>query len=208
MLNNKPMPVTIRGGRFVMVAAAGDVDAHRFGRGFLWFDMQEGIGIGGIYFHPTNGEPSPTLAVFSRQLTDTSLGMSQLPIDFAVDLAEWSMATRTPLVTERYFIPANGKKYVLVHDEDYCDHPPNAPAPDPNACAEVNAMAADADMNGAYFMKETGNSADATAWMLRPEQVAWIGMRNQRCGITLACRIQLTRERTRALMGGGGGRRR
>lgn len=38
------------------------------GRGFLWFDLDEGIVLGGFYFTPTNGEPTPTLTVFSRQL--------------------------------------------------------------------------------------------------------------------------------------------
>lgn len=207
----RPFPIVVRDGRFVMVASATvnpSFNTPGVGRGFLWFDIEQGIGLGGIFFHPSNGEPSPTLAVFSRQLTDTALGMSQLPLDFAIDLAQWSMATHMQAVTVRYFIPANGKKYVLIHDEDYCDHPPNAPAPDPNACAELNAEAADADMNGAYFMKETGNAADATAYMLGSDQVAWIGMRTQRCGIAVACRIQVTHERTRVLMGGGGGRRR
>src|SRR5580692_7190937 len=66
VLNDDPLPVTVRDDRFVMVSSAGGGDQHMFGRGFLWFDMQTGIGLGGIYFHPTNGEPSPTLAIFSK----------------------------------------------------------------------------------------------------------------------------------------------
>ena len=34
-----------------------------------------------------------------------------------------------PVVSPRYFVPANGKKYVLVHDEDYCAHPAGVPGP-------------------------------------------------------------------------------
>lgn len=57
----------------------------------MWFDMKEGIGLGGIYFKPVNGEPTPTLAIFSWQLRDKSLSMSQLPPEFAQDLSQWEM---------------------------------------------------------------------------------------------------------------------
>jgi uncharacterized protein YecT (DUF1311 family) len=201
VLDNDPLPVTVRDGRFVMVATAGGPDAHMSGRGFLWFDIQEGIGLGGIYFHPTNGEPTPTLAIFSRQLTDTSLTMGQLPPDFFADFAQWASLARVHPVSPRYFIPANGKKYVLIHDEDYCWHPDGTPGPDPDECQQKNADAADADMTAAYFMQETGNASDATAYMLDPEQVAWIGIRERTCGAGLACRIRVTRQRTRVLLG-------
>lgn len=201
VLDNQPMPITVRDGRFVMVGTAGGPDQHMYGRGFLWFDLQEGIGLGGIYFHPTNGEPSPTLAIFSRQLTDTSLSMGQLPPDFFADFTQWASLARVHPVSPRYFIPANGRKYVLVHDEDYCWHPEGTRAPDQDDCMEKNAEAADADMTAAYFMQETHNASDATAYMLDPEQLAWIGIRERTCGAGLACRIRVTRERTRVLLG-------
>ena len=201
VLYNEPMPISVRDGRFVMVSTAGGRDAHMYGRGFLWFDMQAGIGLGGIYFRPSNGEPTPTLAIFSRQLTDRTLSMGQLPPDFFEDYAQWAMLARVVAISPRYFIPANGKKYALLHDEDYCAHPPGTPAPDANDCEEKNAEAADADLEAAYFMKETGHAADATAWMLGPGQMAWIGLRNTTCGAGLACRIEWTRRRTRELVG-------
>lgn len=193
------LPVSIVGGRYAIVP--GSNGPYLRGRGFMWFDMQTGDALGVFYFQPTNGEPTPTLTVFSRQLTDTSLGISQLPLPFVELLSQWALVAQTPAVTPRYFIPENGKKYVLVHDEDYCDHPPNAPAPAAGICEQLNADAADADMNAAYFMKETHNAADATAWMLGPDQVAWIGFRDRSCGLGLPCRIAMTRQRTRVLMG-------
>ena len=73
----------------------------------------------------------------------------------------------------------------------------------PERCEELNAEAADVDVNAAYFMAETHNAANATAWMLGPEQVAWIGVRENTCGAAgWACRIRITRQRTRALLGG------
>jgi hypothetical protein len=45
-------------------------------------------------------------------------------------------------------------------------------------CEELNSQAAAADLVAAYFMSETGNAANATAWMLGPGQVAWIGLRD------------------------------
>lgn len=206
VLDGSTLAVEVREGRYVSVY--GNNSPYLSGRSFLWFDMQTGVALGAFYFHPTNGEPSPTVTVFSRQLTDHELTMGQLPEPFAEDLQQWQEGSRIPSISPRYFIPENGKKYVLVHDEDYCWRPPGAFPADPDACQQMNASAADDDMNAAYFMQETGNSANATAWMLGADQVAWIGIRDRRCGAGLACRISITRERTRVLIGHGGGGRR
>ncbi len=56
--------------------------------------MQEGIGLGGFYFHPTNGEPTPSVNVFSRQVVkEDYLKLSQLPPVFA---EAWSSGLRSP----------------------------------------------------------------------------------------------------------------
>jgi uncharacterized protein YecT (DUF1311 family) len=202
MLDGAPLPIDVREGRYVMIGSHGGLNIR--GRGFVWFDIKEGIGLGGVFFAPINGEPSPTLAVFSRQLNQNTLAMSQLPDAFAQDVAQWAAVSAVPRITTRYFIPDDGKKYVLVHDEDYCWSGPNTPAPDQEACEQKNAEAAEIDMNAAYFMEESHNAANATAWRLGQDQVAWIGIRNQSCGIGAAglpCRIQITRRRTRLLLG-------
>lgn len=196
VMDGSPAPVEIRDGRYL--TASGAEGPYLRGRGFIWIDLKAGVFLGGFYFHPTNGEPTPTLTIYSRQLTDTSLGMSQLPPDFAEDAAQWSTDAGVRSVEPRYFIPENGKKYVLLHDEDYCA---GATSMSQDRCEELNADAADADMNAAYFMKETNNQANATAWMLGPDQVAWIGLRERTCGNGLACRIAFTRQRTRVLTG-------
>jgi len=202
LLDGPPLPVEIREGRYVMVGSHGG--PYLSGRGFVWFDMKAGIGLGGVYFHPVNGEPTPTLAIFSRQLKDDSLVSSQLPAPFLQDLSQWALVAGVPPLTVRYFIPDNGRKYVLVHDEDYCWAPPDAVAPNPDRCAQMNADAADLDMNAAYFMQQTHNQANATAWMLDQDQVAWLDLRVRSCGIGfdgLPCRIRITRQRTRVLLG-------
>ena len=201
VLDGTSLPVDVRDGRYVMLGTSGG--PYLRGKGFVWFDMREGIGLGGVYFHPTNGEPTPTLAIFSRQLKTDSLSMSQLPVAFAQAVSEWSSGAGVRPITVRYFIPDNGRKYVLIHDEDYCDHPENGPAPPQDECEQMNADAADIDVNAAYFMQKTHNQANATAWMLGPDQVAWVGLRTQTCGVVVACRIQVTRQRTRVLIGGG-----
>ncbi|WP_263354605.1 lysozyme inhibitor LprI family protein [Acidicapsa acidisoli] len=201
VMDGAPLPVVIHDGRYVMIATHGG--PYLSGRGFVWFDMQKGIALGGVYFHPVNGEPTPTLAVFSRQLYETSLNMSQLPLAFAQDLSEWIQHAGLRFISPRYFIPENGKKYVLVHDEDYCDHPANAPAPPQDACQQLNAEAAEADLNAADFMAQTHNAANATAWMLSPALVSWIGFRNQSCGAGpygVNCRIRMTRQRARLIL--------
>ena len=54
--------------RRAVIHGLRDMGPHLSGKGFLWIDMQEGIGIGGFYFHPTNGEPTPTVNIFSKQV--------------------------------------------------------------------------------------------------------------------------------------------
>jgi uncharacterized protein YecT (DUF1311 family) len=198
VMDGSKVPVSVRDGRYAMVAGASG--PYLRGRGFYWLDMQAGTMLGAFYFQPTNGEPTPTLTVFSRQLTDTELSMGQLPPAFSGQLGEWMQIEHTPLITARYFIPENGKKYVLLHDEEYCADPPGQAGPPANICEQLLDQAADADMNAAYFMKETHNAANATAWMLGPDQVEWVRFRTATCGVTVACRIRVTRERTRVLM--------
>src|SRR3984885_8893794 len=59
VIKGSPLPVRIRDGRYLMVA--GRMGPYLGGRGFVWIDLQEGIALGGFYFHPTNGEPTPAL---------------------------------------------------------------------------------------------------------------------------------------------------
>ncbi len=209
IMGGSRLPVLIRDGRYVTVAS--DLGPYRNGRGMLWFDIKDGIILGAVYFHPVNGEPAPTLAIFSSQLKQTSLYMSQLPTAFAEDLNQLILTMGLPFITTRYFIPENGNKYVLVHDEDYCAHAANMPAPPQDECQSANAYAADIDVVAADFMARTGNAPNATAWMLgqlnvpwiSPSQVTWLEFRNQRCGVgpnRLMCRIRLTRERTQTLL--------
>jgi uncharacterized protein YecT (DUF1311 family) len=199
VMNGSTQPVSVLDGRYVLIAGANG--PYLRGRGFVWFDLEAGTGLGVFYFQPTNGEPTPTLTVFSRQLIDTNLSAGQLPPAFAEALSRWSEAMRLPPITPRYFIPANGKKYVLLHDEQYCAAAPGSAAPPAEICEQLAEQAADDDMNSAYFMKETGNAANATAWMLGPDQLAWVHFRESTCGAGFACRIRVTRERTRVLTG-------
>jgi hypothetical protein len=198
-------PVAVRAGRYVLVW--GHEGPYLRGRGFLWFDMQDGIALGGFYFRPVNGEPTPTLAIFSRQLKATALGMSQLPLEFARDESEWVRTAELRVVSPRYFIPENGKKYVLVHDEDYCDHPENAPAPPEDVCEALNLEAADADLDAATFITEAHNAANATAWRtggLLPVQGAYVGFSESSCrnaANPARCRIRAMRQRTQAVLG-------
>jgi len=201
VLDEAPMPITVRDGRYFMVATAGGPNQNLSGRGFIWIDLKTGIGLGGVYFRPSNGEPTPTLTIFSRQLTDTYLGIGQLPPEFLEDLNQWALIAKVHATSPRYFIPANKKKYALIHDEDYCGHAAGTAAPPQDECEEMNAEAADADLEAAWFMKATGNLSDATAHLLEPDYTAWIALRQRTCGAGLACRILYTRRRTQQVLG-------
>jgi hypothetical protein len=199
VLKGSSQPVQIRDGRYLMLS--GRSGPYLAGRGFIWIDLQEGIALGGFYFHPTNGEPTPTVNVFSRQVKDEdSLKLSQLPPALAEDLIGWSADSRVPPVTTRYFITGSNKKILLEHDEDYCAPVVRAAAPPQNACQQMNADAADIDLTAAYYLEQVNYATNATAWMITgDDQVAWLQVRENTCRVgpdPLRCRIRMTRERT------------
>jgi uncharacterized protein YecT (DUF1311 family) len=191
------LPVQIRDGRYVIVS--GRSGPYLQGRAFMWIDMQDGIALGGFYFHPTNGEPTPTVTIFSRQVKEESLKLSQLPPAFVEDLAQWSAESRVPPVTTRYFITASNRKILLEHDEDYCASI-RGTAASTDDCEQMNADAADIDLNAAYYLDQTNHATNATAWMITgEEQIAWLQVRDDTCRLRpdwLRCRIRLTHERT------------
>ena len=200
VLNGSHDPVQIRDGRYVTVS--GEMGAYLQGRGFMWIDMQEGIALGGFYFHPTNGEPTPTVTVFSNQVKEDTLRMGQLPPAFADELWRWSADANVPVLTSRYFIGGVPKKILLEHDEDYCA-PADGSKP-PSDCEQLNADAADLDLTAAYYLEQVNYATNATAWMINgPEQVAWLQVRDNTCAAVpdrLGCRIRITRERVQVIV--------
>jgi uncharacterized protein YecT (DUF1311 family) len=199
VLKASPLPVRIRDGRYVLIS--GRSGPYLAGRGFVWIDLQDGLALGGFYFHPTNGEPTPTVNVFSKQVKEETLKMSQLPPAFAEDLSQWSVESRVPRVTTRYFITGSNKKILLEHDEDYCAPATGVAPPD---CQQMNADAADIDLNAAYYLEQTNHVTNATAWMITgDDQVAWLQVRENTCRVgpdPLGCRIRVTRERTHVIL--------
>lgn len=174
------------------------------GRGFVWIDPQDGIGLGRFYFRPTNGEPTPTVNIFSRQVKEDSLKMSQLPSAFAEDMSHWSVQSRTPPVTTRYFITGANRKIVLEHDEDYCAPAAGRIALPQNNCQQINADAADIDLNAAYYVEQTHHATNATAWIITgADQLAWVQIRDNTCATgaePIPCRIVMTRQRTAIIL--------
>ena len=200
VMKDSRIPVLVREGRYVVVSGLGG--PYLDGRGFVWIDLQDGIGLGGFYFHPTNGEPTPTLAVFGRQVKETVLGMSDLPPAFEDDLVQWAAAFQVPTVETRYFLTGGNKRVLLEHDEDYCATKDGSLAGD--ECRQMDADAADADEEAAYYLKQVNYATNATAWMVGPDQVAWVVVRDRTClGVAdaLGCRIRVTREHTHGITG-------
>jgi hypothetical protein len=207
IFTDSPEPVQIPSGRFVVISS--HLGPYLRGRGLLWIDMQDGIVLGAFYFHPTNGEPTPTVAAFSRQIKtkDKSVAMSQLPPDFALDLTEWSAQSGIPPLTTRYFLTGNNTRILLEHTEDYCavsGSDPNAPSQPPDGCEQMNADAADIDMNAAYYLEQVNYATNATAWMIEgQDQADWLAVRAAACRVApdpLACRITMTRHRIRVIL--------
>lgn len=165
LLLNEPQPIEIRDGRYAMMSGARNAIQRR--AGLLWVDMREGFSLGAIYFEPANGEPSPTLTIFSRQLDRRTVRMSQLPRAFVEDLSRWAAREGVPSITTRYFIGASGDKYVLAHDENYCAGAEGMRAAFPKSvCKKMNAQAALIDMTATRFMEQTHNASNATMHMI------------------------------------------
>ncbi len=98
-------------------------------------------------------------------MKEDSLKNDQLPSALAEDLSRWSVESRTPPVTTRYFITGANRKIVLEHDEDYCC-PAARLSRRTNNCQQTNADAADIDLNAAYYVEQTHHATNATAWMI------------------------------------------
>jgi hypothetical protein len=187
--------VQVRDGRYVMLSGRAEMFPGLGGRGFMWFDMQEGIALAGFYFHPSNGEPTPTTTVFSKQLMVDTISMAQLPPEFFQDFSQWSSEERIPPVTTRYFIGGLEKRLLLEHDEDFCSSTFTALGSD---CLQMTADAADVDMNTAYYLDQVHYATNATAYMIvGDDQSAFLRLRTNRCGGVadpLGCRILITRQ--------------
>ena len=165
LLLNEPQPIEIRDGRYAILSGFRNAIHNR--RVLLWIDMRERVALGAIFFDPSNGEPSPTLTIFSEQLDLRSVRMSQLPRAFAEDLRRWAANAGLPAVTTRYFIGATGEKTVLAHDENFCARTEGQVGlPDKSVCREMNAKAALIDMTATRFMEQTHNASNATVRMI------------------------------------------
>jgi len=160
MFARSALPVEIREGRYVMIS--GRRNANSRGRGFIWIDMQEGVAVGGIFFYPSNGEPTPTLTLFSKQVKETALGMSRLPLAFAQDLSQWAATEGVPPVTTRYIINASNEKILLAHDEDFCKFTGGAAGSRDGDCKKMNAEAAEIDTKAARYLEQTQYASNAT----------------------------------------------
>lgn len=196
------LPIEVRDHRYLLVA--GQQGPYLQGRGFLWIDLQTGIALGGFYFAPTNGEPTPALNLFSKQVKEDALGLSQLPPAFVDDFVQWSTSARVGPVVTRYFITGNNKKILLEHDEDFCVSADGTVAPHNGICEQLNAQAADLDVTAADYLEQVHHATNATAWMLSPSQIAWLGVRDRTCGGVLNplnCRINITRQRVHIITG-------
>jgi uncharacterized protein YecT (DUF1311 family) len=141
----------------------------------------------------------------SGETKDRSIAISQLPPAFQNDLIQWSTQSGVAPVTTRYFLTGNDKRILLEHNEDYCapGPDPNAVPPAPDVCTEMNADAAEVDMNAAYYLEQVNYATNATAWMIQgDDQAAWIAIRDRTCvgPNPLPCRIRMTRERTRVIV--------
>ena len=202
VLKDSSAPVQVRDGRYVIVS--GRSGPYLMGRGFLWIDVQDGIGLGAFYFHPTNGEPTPVVIAFSRQVKEKALGISQLPPVFAQDLTRWSRESYVPPVTTRYFITGSNEKILLEHNEDYCQPADGTTPPPDDVCLQMNADASDLDVNAAYYLEQINHATNGTAWMIPgDDQVAWVQIRDETCRVgpdPLRCHIRMTRERTHVIV--------
>jgi hypothetical protein len=147
-------PTEVHDGRYMMLTTTRSDQLAR--RGFLWIDLQNGAAFGGIFFRPSNGEPSPTLTLFSKRVVHADVHTRQLPARFVSDLQRWSAAAELPPVLTRYFVNAASRKSVLLHEDNYCGSKPDV------ACEELNAKAASIDATAKSYLGLVHYASNAT----------------------------------------------
>jgi uncharacterized protein YecT (DUF1311 family) len=204
VLSGPGAPVQVRDDRYMLLSACAAAPCVT-GRALAWIDLEVGLVFGAIEFNPTNGEPTPTLTIFSAQVGDRVARRFELPPAFLQDLELWSRATRLRGTTVRYFINKDGWKSLVAHDEDACQGADRSSLA-LTMCAATNADAADQDMRAAYLL--LANQFDEKSSMrdaLKADQDKWLQDRGALCpgaatdAATVACRLKVTRERTQAL---------
>ena len=193
-LSNSNDAVAIRENRYVTLSGSVTGFMRNDGRALIWVDMQDGLVLAAFYFRPTNGEPTPTVTVFSKQLAVDAISMDQLPPEFFKDYSQWCADERIPPITFRYFIGALNQRVLLAHDEDFCSATFSRLG---NDCLQMTADAADTDMTTAYYLDQVHYATNATAWLITgADQTSFIAYRTNACGSVadpLGCRIRLTR---------------
>jgi hypothetical protein len=160
MFEVSAQPVQVRDGRYAMVFGRRGMGGR--GRALLWVDMQRGIGLEAIFFYPSNGEPTPTMTIFSSQVNRASLRVSELPAAFVEDLTRWSAIVGVPAITTRYFINASGEKTVLAHEEDFCKAAEGFSPTPAASCEQMKAEAAHIDLEAAHFLDQTNYASNGT----------------------------------------------
>jgi hypothetical protein len=208
MLNGPSFAVELRdglpkdaAGRYLMISAKRS--ARGIGQSFYWFDLQQGVTFGGIFFNPTNGEPTPTLTIFSNQIGDRVTKASQLPAAFLQDLESWRTARNVPPMTVRYFINASGRKLVLMHDGEACSPASGSLAGDPSECQAMNEATSESDMQASLYLLRIHYAEGSPARKeLEAAQNQWEASELDGCEgkpDRLECRAELMRARAQEL---------
>ena len=199
-LDKSPAIAHVHDNRYVLLT--GNDRAHEWlrhdGRTLIWIDTKEGIVIGAFFFRPNNGEPGPTVTVFTKQIKQDDIHFSELPPTFLADLNQWQQQSGIPPVAITYFIGDISKKFLLEHNMDLCSTE-NLTGGFGSDCEQMNFDAADSDLTASLYLAQVNYATNATAWMINsPDQVSWVSYRNNTCiagADPLACRIRLTRAR-------------
>ena len=199
-LDKSPAIAHVHDNRYVLLT--GNDRAHEWmrhdARTLIWIDTKEGIVIGAFFFRPNNGEPGPTVTVFTRQIKQDDIHFSELPPAFLADLNQWQQQSGIPPVLITYFIGDISKKFLLEHNTDLCSTE-SLTGGYGSDCEQMNADAADSDLTASLYLDQVNYATNATAWMINnPDQVSWVSYRDNTCmagANPLACRIRLTRAR-------------
>jgi uncharacterized protein YecT (DUF1311 family) len=203
ILGGAGRPVAGHDERYVLLSACDDASC-RAAVSFVWVDLQQGLAFSGIAFGPTNGEPTPTLTIFSAQVGDQITKLDQLPTAFRQDLDRWTTEAGLPAVIARYFVNGIGDKSVLPHEEDDCGTPSGL-APHASPCKLVTLKVAEQDLAAViYLLNRHFAEGTSSRLLIQASQIKWLESRENACAPlelpeALACRVTQTRARVRML---------
>ena len=173
VLKDSRVPVRVRDGRYVTVPGLGgplpararvfvdgSADWDWAGRVLVSSDEWGADAQPGGVFAAGEGRPDELW----RVAAGVRAGYGEMDCGFA-----------SAVSADGLLITGENRRILLEHDADYCSPAYGRVGPGGSGCEQIKADAADLDVTAAYYLEQVHYATNGTAWMIGPDQQAWLG---------------------------------